>query len=352
MRRFITFGLFLPLAGALCVMARPTGAETAEYEKMSKYSGTGYLIFEENLDGSGTLRGASAMVNNIFGPATCRTNGSFRRAKPGEVDCPAGSVGLVTLDIWGECQVDSLDYPISFSTPDFGPIRCSPCYDEFDETINRPIPSVGCNFEASSDWTVSGEGIEKGIIEDFSETVTFVEGRYDEARDVIVSRTENVFAGTIYVNFIAGESPADRITLEEPKPGSTVQGLGVIWGWSCLGGELEVRLSDADGKAIGTFPLPYGVLRGDTESVCGDTLNGFSAVMNWNLLRPAGEKTISLIQNGEEMASHTFSVVAFEEEFITGASARVPIKDFPAPGRSVVVEWWESEQRFVITEIN
>ena len=74
--------------------------------------------------------------------------------------------------------------------------------------------------------------------------------------------------------------------------------------------------------------------------------------MNWNLLRPAGEKTISLIQNGEEMASHTFSVVAFEEEFITGARARVPIKDFPTHGRSVVVEWRESEQRFVITEIN
>ena len=100
--------------------------------------------------------------------------------------------------------MDSLDYPISFSTPDFGPVRCSPCYAELDETINRPIPSVGCNFEASSDWTVSGEGIEKGIIEDFSETVTFVEGRYDEAREVIVSRTENVFAGDAIREFYTG----------------------------------------------------------------------------------------------------------------------------------------------------
>ena len=352
MRRFVKFGVAFVLAGALCLTASPPGAEMAGYEKTARYAGTGYLIFEEDLEGAGSLRGASEMVNNIFGPARCRTNGSFRRADPGEVDCPAGSVGLVTLDVWGECQVESLDYPVSFSTSDFGPVRCSPCYEGFDATVNRPIPSPGCSFEASSDWTVSGEGIEAGIIEDFSETVTVVEGRYDAARRVIVSRTENVFEGTLYVNFRAGESPAYGLRLETPGPGSTVQGIGMISGWSCLGGELEARLSDAAGRVIGAFPLPYGVLRGDTEPVCGDARNGFSAVMNWNLLRPAGEKTISLIQNGEEVASHTFSVVAFEEEFITGAEARLPVEGFPTPGRSVVVGWRESEQRFVITEMH
>ena len=352
MRRFITFGVSFFLVGAFCLMSRPREAAPVEYEKTATYAGTGYLIFEETLDGSGTLRGASAIVNNIFGPATCRTNGAFRRANPGEVECPAGAVGLVTLETWGECEVENLDYPISFSTSDFGPVRCSPCYDTFDETLNRPIPRVGCRFEASSDWTVSGEGIAAGVIEDFSETVTVVEGRYDAARGVIVSRTENVFAGTIAVNFLAGEAPADGIALERPAPGSTVHGIGVISGWSCLGGELAATLSDADGKVLGIFPLPYGGLRGDTASVCGDPHNGFSTIMNWNLLSPAGEKTLRLIQNGEEVASHTFSVIAFEEEFITGAQARVPIKDFPTPGRGVVVEWRESEQQFVVTEVN
>jgi hypothetical protein len=129
-----------------------------------------------------------------------------------------------------------------------------------------------------------------------------------------------------------------------------MSGIGVISGWSCLGGELAAELRNADGEVLATVPLGTRTPRGDTESTCGDTLNGFSATMNWNLL-PAGEASIHLIQNGEEVASHNFSVLALGEEFITGMwTTTVP--DFPAADQGATVEWDESQQRFVVTEIN
>jgi hypothetical protein len=146
------------------------------------------------------------------------------------------------------------------------------------------------------------------------------------------------------------ELPANDVTIEVPGEDSTMSGIGVISGWSCLGGELAAELRNADGEVLATVPLGTRTPRGDTESTCGDTLNGFSATMNWNLL-PAGEASIHLIQNGEELASQTFSVSAFGEEFITGMwTTTVP--DFPAADQGATVEWDESQQRFVVTEIN
>ena len=153
------------------------------------------------------------------------------------------------------------------------------------------------------------------------------------------------------IDFTSGEPPVRGAVIESPAEGSTVSGVSNIRGWSCLGGDLKAEFSDENG-GISTFALPHGVPRGDTESVCGDSDNGFSTTMNWALLGP-GPKTMRLIQNGEVQGEpRNFSVVAFAEEFIRGASARVTVEDFPDTGQSVVVEWSEPEQRFVITQIN
>ena len=133
-------------------------------------------------------------------------------------------------------------------------------------------------------------------------------------------------------------------------PASTVSGIGLISGWSCLGGELEAEISDANG-VMTSVPLPHGGSRADTGPVCGDNLNGFSAPMNWTLLG-SGEKTIRLMQNGDAVASRDFSVVAFETEFLHGASGMCRIDDFPSAAYSVTVEWDEPQQSFVVTEIN
>lgn len=187
-----------------------------------------------------------------------------------------------------------------------------------------------------------------GVIE-ASDTVTSAAVEVDVGRAKIVNRATTISKVTLDVVFLSDE-PARNAVVEVPARDSTVSGVGIISGWSCLGGDLKAEISDADG-IIATFPLAHGISRGDTESECGDTLNGFSATMNWNLLRPAGEKTLRLIQNGEEVASHTFSVVAFEKEFITG-SGTATVNDFPTAGRSVTLDWDESQQSFVITEIN
>ena len=110
--------------------------------------------------------------------------------------------------------------------------------------------------------------------------------------------------GNDHAHHSEDELPANDVTIEVPAEGSTMSGIGVISGWSCLGGELAAEFRNADGEVLATVPLGTRTPRGDTESVCGDTLNGFSATMNWNLL-PAGEASIHLIQNGEEVGLTT-----------------------------------------------
>ena len=145
-----------------------------------------------------------------------------------------------------------------------------------------------------------------------------------------MAHVSSTTAGTITAaTFSAPEAdrPARDVALEVPVQGSTLSGIGLISGWSCLGGNLEAEISDANG-VIARVPLPHGSSRADTESACGDARNGFSAAMNWTLLG-SGEKTIRLMQNGEAVASRDFSVVAFETEFLRGASGMCRVDDFP-----------------------
>ena len=48
----------------------------------------------------------------------------------------------------------------------------------------------------------------------------------------------------------------------------------------------------------------------------------------------SGEKTAPLIRNGEEVASYTFMVTAFDTEFVTGAEGMCTIADFPDMGKN------------------
>ena len=89
-----------------------------------------------------------------------------------------------------------------------------------------------------------------------------------------------------------GSVPPAGAALEIPSPGTNVSGIGLVSGWSCLGGELEVEFSDAEGVIL-TQTILQGSERLDTEPVCGDIDNGFSSLINWSLLG-SGEKTAQL----------------------------------------------------------
>ena len=148
---------------------------------------------------------------------------------------------------------------------------------------------------------------------------------------------------------LVGGDPPNDIVLEVPAEGSTMNGIGLISGWSCLGSDLRAEFRDAAGEVVGVVPLAHGTPRDDTAIICADSENGFSATVNWNLL-PADTASVHLIQNDKEVAMHHFSVMAMEEEFTEGMWT-VMVPDFPMAGQQATVEWDMAQQRFVVTGV-
>ena len=132
---------------------------------------------------------------------------------------------------------------------------------------------------------------------------------------------------------------AGQGVLENPRNGSFYSGIGVISGWKCnANGPLTVRFNDGD-----AIPLAYHNERGDTAGVCGDTNNGFVAIMNWANLGD-GSHTAVVYDNGVEFARSTFAVATTGEPYVTGAEGECRVPDFPAPGETMSFAWNEATQ--------
>ena len=131
--------------------------------------------------------------------------------------------------------------------------------------------------------------------------------------------------------------------LENPSAGSSQSGLGIISGWACEAQEIIIELAGTPVQAA------YGTQRGDTESVCGDSNNGFSLLVNWNNLGQ-GEHAIRALTDGVEFARTTVRVTTLGVEFLRGVSGTFPLPNFPHPGDTTLVQWSESQQNFVITD--
>lgn len=132
--------------------------------------------------------------------------------------------------------------------------------------------------------------------------------------------------------------------LENPQPGSFQSGIGVVSGWACEAQQITLVF---DG--VHTFSAAYGTARGDTQSTCGDTNNGFGMLVNWNLLGN-GPHTVQALRNGVEFAHVTVTVTTLGEEFLRGVSGQTVIDNFPQPGNEVTLSWQESLQNFTIKE--
>ena len=153
---------------------------------------------------------------------------------------------------------------------------------------------------------------------------------------------------TLRVRFTAsGEGGSgNRGVLENPQPGAFKSGIGVISGWKCeAAGPLTVRFNGGN-----PIPLAYGNERSDTQSVCGDTNNGFVSIWNWSNLGD-GTHTVVVYDTGVEFARATFRVTTLGQEFLRGARKTVTVQDFPHSGTTTVLEWEESSQNFVIREV-
>ena len=132
--------------------------------------------------------------------------------------------------------------------------------------------------------------------------------------------------------------------MENPSPGATKSGIGVISGWICSAGSVVVTV---DGTAIQTG---YGTERTDTAGVCGDSHNGFAALYNWNRFGD-GAHTAIAYADGVEFARSNFTVTTLGAEFLTGLNSTFLVPGFPFAGRTTTVYWVESEQNFAIRKV-
>ena len=145
---------------------------------------------------------------------------------------------------------------------------------------------------------------------------------------------------TLWGQPILGEA---QVHLENPVPGSSQSGIGLISGWICQATRVDI---DIDGRA--TFQAAYGTGREDTQTQCGDTNNGFGLLFNWNLLTD-GMHRVRVLADGVEVANSTFTVTTLGlGQFAVGLSGMVTITDFPQMGRSTQLQWQESLQNFSI----
>jgi alpha-tubulin suppressor-like RCC1 family protein len=135
--------------------------------------------------------------------------------------------------------------------------------------------------------------------------------------------------------------------LENPAPGAPVSGIGLVSGWTCISGVVEVSFNGGPRDNL----VPSGGGRGDTLPVCGRTNTGFGLLFNYNLLG-SGNHTVELFINGVQVGAPVpFTVTVPTGEFIKGASKTVDAFDFPTVGKTTRLEWQESTQNFAITGV-
>jgi hypothetical protein len=134
--------------------------------------------------------------------------------------------------------------------------------------------------------------------------------------------------------------------LENPPPGATVSGIGLITGWVCSARRIEASIDGGTPMVAG-----YGTTRPDTATVCGgNTDSGYGITYNWNRLAP-GQHTIRMTADGVEFANIAFNVVDLGAEFLGDRAQTGLVNDFPVPGRSAVLGWQASSQSFVIRSV-
>ncbi len=136
--------------------------------------------------------------------------------------------------------------------------------------------------------------------------------------------------------------------LENPGPNSFQSGIGVISGWVCAAGEVEIEIEKESGE-VERQVAAYGTERLDTIDACGDTDNGFGLLFNWNRLGD-GVHTVVAWVDGVELGRATVQVTTLGQEFVRGVEGECAVEDFPRPGETVTLEWQQNGQNFTITD--
>ena len=146
---------------------------------------------------------------------------------------------------------------------------------------------------------------------------------------------------------VVGVAASEATNLENPYPGAHVSGIGLVSGWTCRAGVVEVSFDGGPRDNL----VPSGGSRADTQPVCGRSDTGFGLLFNYNLLG-SGNHTVELFIDGVRVGSPVpFTVTVPAGEFIRDVSRTVDVTDFPASGKTTRLEWQQSTQNFAITGV-
>ena len=184
------------------------------------------------------------------------------------------------------------------------------------------------------------DGAGECVVEDFplsGETATLV-WQQNSQNFVIAGGTPPTGAATGRASGLTG-------VLENPGPNAFQSGIGVLSGWVCEAETVELEIGTA-GRQVAA----YGTERFDTAAVCGDTDNGFGLLFNWNLLGDGEHEVVAFVDD-VELGYATVRVTTLGQEFLRGAEGECVVEDFPGLGQSVLLEWQQTSQNFVITEV-
>ena len=156
-----------------------------------------------------------------------------------------------------------------------------------------------------------------------------------------------IFILLLCIRFDTGSAFANtspRFALGNPTAGSIRSGIGLISGWVCDATKLEVSFDKGQ-----RLYVPYGSLRPDTESVCGDTDNGFGLLWNFNELG-AGRHFVTFYIDGQLVTQVEFNVVIPDTNFLRGVTGQGEI--LLSDGQRASVQWEETIQGFTITKFS
>ena len=137
--------------------------------------------------------------------------------------------------------------------------------------------------------------------------------------------------------------------LENPGPHSFQSGTGMVWGWVCEAEFVEIEIETAQGE-VESYRAAYRMERLDTQERCGDVDNGFEMLFNWNRLGD-GEHRVTAFVDGLELGRATVRVKTLGEEVLQGVVGECVAENFPHMGQNTRLEWQQTNQNFVITEV-
>ena len=131
--------------------------------------------------------------------------------------------------------------------------------------------------------------------------------------------------------------------LENPAQDSYMSGIYLFSGWACDAELIEIVIDGGSG-----LKAAYGTSRGDTQSVCGDSDNGFGLLWNFENLEPGTHEAVAFADGVEIGRTEFTSTQIISGGFLRGATGETVLNGFPEAGREVSLKWDQAAQNFLI----